>query len=332
MTGLPRNTVIVGDALDQLGRLPADSVDCIVTSPPYFAARDYGHRDQLGHESDVDGWVRDLRAVFTAAARVLKPTGALWLNLGDSYARHPAEGARTKSLLLGPERLALALAADGWTLRNKVIWAKTNPMPSSVRDRLTCTYEVVYFFTRSQHYFFDLDSIREPLRTRARPTTSDPSRAYPPAGTGAPIRGSSLANDNRGLSRLKAAGVAGNVRGKNPGDVWSLATASYRGLHFATFPTGLVDRPLLSTCPARACASCGRPQHDRPCSCGSRQTVPGVVLDPFFGAGTVALAAERLGRDWLGIELNPAFADLAEQRLTGARARRAEAPVRRGGR
>jgi DNA modification methylase len=165
MTVLPRNTILIGDARRRLAELPPESVDCVITSPPYFAARDYGQRDQIGHEPDADGWVDELRLVLVGVARVLKPSGALWLNLGDGYARHPDEGAPTKSLLLAPERVALALNADGWTLRNKVIWSKTNPMPSSVRDRLTCTYEVVYFFTRSQRCYFDLDAIREPLRT-----------------------------------------------------------------------------------------------------------------------------------------------------------------------
>src|SRR5262245_27518351 len=144
MSALPRNTIIVGDARERLRKLPPASIDCVNTSPPYFAARDYGHQSQIGHEDDVEAWVKELLTVFSEVARVLKPSGAMWLNLGDGYARMPSEGAPRKSLLLAPERLILALCADGWLLRNKVIWAKTNPMPSSTPDRLSCTYEVLY--------------------------------------------------------------------------------------------------------------------------------------------------------------------------------------------
>jgi len=319
MTGLPRNTILIGDARSRLAELPPESVDCVITSPPYFAARDYGQREQIGHEPDIQRWVEELRIVLAGVARVLKPTGALWLNLGDGYARHSSEGALTKSLLLAPERVALALSADGWTLRNKVIWSKTNPMPSSVRDRLTCTYEVVYFITRTPRYYFNLDAIREPLRSTKPQGASAPVRSYPPRGAGAPLRAGSLANENHGLSRLKAAGIAGHPKGKNPGDVWRLATASFHGQHFATFPLSLIERPLLATCPKTICRACGQPVDIVPCTCGTTDTRPGVVLDPFFGAGTVGLAAEQHGRDWLGVELSPTYAALADQRLASAR-------------
>lgn len=321
MTALPRNRILVGDVRQRLSELPPASVDCIITSPPYFNARNYGHDGQLGLESSVDAWVRELRLVCRKLARVLTPTGGLWLNLGDSYARTARDGAARKCLLLAPERLALALTEDGWLLRNKVIWAKSNPMPSSVPDRLTPTHEVVYFLTRSPRYRFDLDAIREPLRTTQRQTARDPGRSYPPAEAGPTTRAT---NTNHGLSRLKAAGRAGHPLGKNPGDVWRLATANYRGGHFAVFPSGLAERPLLATCPRRVCLGCGQPADPPRCTCrlGTR---PGLVLDPFLGTGTTAVVAERHGRDWLGIELNPAYAALAEARLTAARARR---PVR----
>jgi len=141
-------------------------------------------------------------------------------------------------------------------------------MPSSVRDRLSCTYEVIYFFTRSPRYYFNLDAIRTPLRTRQRQTTRNPERRYPPAGTGSPTRASRTANANRGLSHLKASGRAGHPDGKNPGDIWTLSTAGFRGAHFATFPTTLVERPLLATCPATVCSECGRPA-PMTCGCGA---------------------------------------------------------------
>src|SRR5579859_2029963 len=144
MTELPRNTILIGDATTRLRELPNASVDCVITSPPYYQLRNYQAAGQIGLEPSVDGWVRALTPVFAEAARVLKPTGALWLNLGDSFSRHHRYGAAPKSLLLAPERLLLALSQEGWIVRNKVIWSKTNPLPSSVTDRLSLTYEVVY--------------------------------------------------------------------------------------------------------------------------------------------------------------------------------------------
>jgi site-specific DNA-methyltransferase (adenine-specific) len=135
----PRNLVIVGDALGELRQLPEASVDQVLTSPPYFRLRDYQTTGQLGLEGHVDEWVSSLRAVARQVQRVLVPTGSFWLNLADTYSTQPAQGADKKSLVLGLERLALALLADGWLLRNKIVWQKANPMPSSVRDRLTCT-------------------------------------------------------------------------------------------------------------------------------------------------------------------------------------------------
>jgi site-specific DNA-methyltransferase (adenine-specific) len=327
MKRLPLGTVLIGDVRERLAGLPDASVDCVITSPPYFRLRDYGISGQIGLEDTVDGWVDELRLTFRGLARVLKPTGSVWLNLGDSYSRHPRSGAPAKSLLLGPERLALALLADGWTVRNKVVWAKTNTMPTSVRDRLSCQWETLYLLTRSRHYFFDLDAIRVPHRSgqagRRRASTaiiptSRPSWAGPLAGT------------NAGLARLKANGMVGHRLGKNPGDVWTMASSNYRGAHFATFPESLVVRPLLASCPERVCRDCGEPWQREParvvdghyvrgqlaagCACQA-PFQPGVVLDPFMGAGTVGVVAARHRRDWLGIELNPEFAGLAMERI-----------------
>lgn len=137
MTG--RNQLLVGDARKLLPSLTEGSVDCVITSPPYFRLRNYDERNQIGLEPNVAGWVNELRDIVRQLARVLKPTGSLWLNLGDTYSHHERDDARPKSLLLGPERLALAMTRDGWVIRSKVIWAKSNPMPTSVRDRLSCT-------------------------------------------------------------------------------------------------------------------------------------------------------------------------------------------------
>jgi len=314
----PHNTILLGDAATRLRELPAASVDCVITSPPYYRLRDYGVAGQLGLEPTVDAWVENLRAVCGELARVLKPTGSLWLNLGDAYSRAPRYGAPPKSLFLAPERLLVALAADGWIVRNKVVWAKTNPMPETVMDRLTTAHDAVYFLTRSPRYFFDLDAVRLPFR-----------------------------HDASSAAILDA---EVDWRGGNPGDVWHLPRASLRA-HGATFPVQLVEWPLLATCPERVCARCSAPwlrwpgrsvvigkrrrqphvgfvrrydAHWRVArtlgrlapGCGCRAgTRLGLVLDPFSGTGTVGVVAQQHGRDWLGIEINPAYVRLAERRL-----------------
>jgi hypothetical protein len=304
--------------------LPSASVDCVITSPPYYLLRDYGVDGQIGLEDSVNGWVDELRVVMGGLARVLKPTGSVWLNLADSYSRHPRYGAPAKSLLLGPERLALGLMADGWIVRNRVAWSKPNPMPSSVKDRLNATWEVIYLLTREPRYQFDLDVIRVPHRSKRGRVSRTSSRTLP-VPTGPPVWAGPLAGSNSGLLKLKAAGLAGHPLGANPGDAWSIATAGFRGAHFATFPPALVTKPLLASCPERVCRSCGLAwkRHGSPserrklrpvCSCKAGWR-PGLALDPFFGAGTVGVVAKLHHRDWLGIELNPKFARLAEERI-----------------
>lgn len=330
-----RNRILVGDVRERLAEVTAESVDCVITSPPYFQLRDYGHAGQLGLEATVDEWADGLRDVLRDIGRVLKPTGAVWVNLGDSYSRHEKHGAPAKSLLLGPERFSLKLLEDGWIVRNKIVWAKSNPMPSSVRDRLSCTWEVIYLLSRSGSYFFDLDTIRIPHRSTRAPRKQSRSapHVYPAPGTGAPAWGNNPQTGNRALAELNDQGVVGHPLGKNPGDVWETGTASFRGAHFATFPIKLIERPLLATCPEKVCAGCARPWQREPmrrlgqlavrgelrkaCEC-DRGWHPGLVLDPFLGSGTVALAAIAHRRDWLGIELNPDYAVIAEQRIAAA--------------
>lgn len=324
-----RNVILVGDAREQLRRLPAVSVDCVVTSPPYFALRNYGVRGQLGLERSVLEWLGNLLCVIEEVARVLKPAGTLWLNLGDSYSRREAQGAPPKGLVLAPERLLLALAARGWTVRNKVVWAKPNPMPASVRDRLTSSWEPVYVLTRSRHYFFDLDAIREPHRSVRSAGGRRLRGTRPPAWAGP------LAGTQSGLDVLHAHGLPGHPLGKNPGDVWTVPAGRGRGGHHATFPEALLRRPILAGTPERVCVACGlaweRARIGRVvgrlallgalapvCLCGAAHR-PGVVLDPFMGSGTVSVVAESLGRDWVGIELNPRFAEQAERRIRRAR-------------
>lgn len=329
MKTLPRNTILTGDADSVLAGLLTGSVDCVVTSPPYAnALRDYGVAGQLGREPSVTEYVENLMAVLRHVRRVLKDSGALWLNLGDSFSKHIGQGAPRGSLLLVPQRVALALSADGWIVRNVAIWQKPNPLPESVRDRLSTTYEVVIFATKNRRYFFDLDAIRVPHRSagQRRPAAGDARFRYQ--------------GGNNGMGKLKAEGRVGHKNGKNPGDVWTITTATDRRGHQATFPEPLIERPILATCPERICVQCDTPwirptrikshptaegmRHSRevgelsPCDCFAPSR-PGVVLDPFMGTGTTAVVAERLGRDWLGIELNPTFVKLADDRLRSAR-------------
>lgn len=334
---VPRNEILLGDALTRLRELPDASVDCVVTSPPYFRLRNYGVSGQLGLEGHVDSWVDGLRDVLAECGRVLVPTGTLWLNLGDSYATHPREGAARKSLVMGPERLALALIGDGWIIRNKIVWAKTNTIPTSVRDRLATKHEVIYLLTRNPRYYFDLDSVREPHTSR--PPKRPSSRRKRKGAARPPRRQDNTrpawlgpnSDSDLGLAALHAAGIVGHPLGKNPGDVWSLAVSRYRGAHFATYPEPLIERILQAGCPRMRCSTCRKPwtrvlvrrgqeatrQPPRPtCDCGA-QAEPGLVLDPFLGSGTTAVVARRLGLDWLGIELNPEYVTLAEQRIRG---------------
>lgn len=332
MNSLLRNRMLTGDASRWLRQLPQASVDCVMTSPPYVGLRNYGHPGQIGAEPSVEEWVEHLRTVMSQVAGVLKPSGTCWLNLGDAYARHQRHGAPPKSRLLAPERLALALLADGWIIRNVIVWHKPNPTPSSVRDRLTCAWEPIFLLTRSPHYFLDLDAIRIPHTSRRAPSRQSVEHRGRPAWAGP------LAGDQSGLDRLHAQGLPGHPLGKNPGDVWTVATSGYRSGHHAAFPEALVERPVLAGCPERVCTTCGQPWGRQPatrqlgclavlgklypsCTCRSRWT-PGLVLDPFMGSGTTALVAERLGRDWLGVELNPDFVALAERRLDRARQQR----------
>ena len=321
-SSLPRNQIIVGDALTTLRSLPGASVDTILTSPAYYLLRDYQVEGQLGMEPSVSEWVDHLVAVCDELARVLRPTGSMWLNLGDSYSRHLRFGAPPKSLLLGPERLLVALAERGWIIRNKVVWAKPNPMPASVVDRLNTTWEPMFLLVRSPRYYFHLDGIREPHRSN-RPPVKSPSQRVKYDGNKRPDWAGPLAGSNSGLLRARAEGRSGHPLGKNPGDVWTVATASFGGQHYATFPAGLIERPIKATCPERVCSSCGRPwswvdASLHPSCCCKAAARPGLVLDPFMGAGTTALVAQKLARDWLGIEINRDYAHLATERIIKA--------------
>ena len=311
---VPRNMVLLGDALDRLRQLPDSSVDTVLTSPPYFRLRDYAADGQLGLEAHVDQWIERLVEISAEVHRVLVPTGTYWLNLGDTYSAHRSQGAARKSLLMAPERLALRLQQSGWIIRNKIVWAKPNPMPTSIKDRLNCTYEFVYVLAKQPDYFFDLDAIRVPHRstlTKPRALKERAAEAW---------RGPN-GDTVVGLDVLKAEGRVGHPLGKNPGDVWQIATSAVPG-HHAVFPIRLASRAIQAGCPEARCTHCRMPWRRRviralggtamraalapTCDCEAPRE-PGLVLDPFLGSGTTAVAAEQLQRHWLGIELNRRF-------------------------
>jgi DNA modification methylase len=340
-------TLHIGDALQVLAEMSDASADCIVTSPPYWAKRDYGVAGQYGLEAAPATYVATLRAVFREARRVLAEDGTCWLNLGDSYsaggaaptglhtylgrglAGRQTPGLGAKNLLGLPSQVALALQADGWIIRNAIVWHKPNAMPESVRDRLNCRYELIFLLVKSRHYWFDLDPIRTPH------ATGHPARRHAPArcdlrrpgtrqpgqhpGDGKPSGVRPGGEDTHGSRPPKygphsrqviAARRYGTGRGRrahpggrNPGDVWSIPTRPYRGPHFAAYPLEIPTRCIQAGC---------KPG--------------GMVLDPFCGTGTTGLAALALGRHFTGIDLNPAFAALAAERL-----RHAAAPGNDGG-
>lgn len=298
-----------GDSLEILRGLPDASVDCCVTSPPYFGLRDYGEAGQYGLEASPAEYVETMRAVFAEVRRVLADDGTLWLNLGDSYSgswgnqgrkqergsqrpingpmmtpvhdgRYPTTGHNTgaikpgappaKNLMGMPWRTAFALQDDGWILRNAVVWQKPNPMPSSVSDRLNNSYEHVFLLSKSRRYWFDLDPIREPH-------VSTPDR-----------EGKNALRGQKSIRPVGPRSGAYSEGGRNPGDVWTIATQPFSAAHFAVMPHALAERAILAGC---------KPG--------------GTVLDPFSGSGTTGLAAAKHGRKYVGIDLNADYLDLS---------------------
>jgi DNA modification methylase len=321
-------TLYVGDARAVLAGMPGQSANCIVTSPPYWGKRDYGVAGQYGHEDSPAAYVETMRDVFREARRVLADDGTCWLNLGDSYSAsgggatgmhaylgehittHRASGLGAKNLLGLPWRVAFALQDDGWILRNAVIWHKPNAMPESVRDRLSCRHELLFLLVKQPAYWFDLDPIRIPPATSIRRNhethTATGTRTHPPGHPGSPTRRPKYGPGTREVTTARRYGgrhTRGHPNGRNPGDVWSIPTRPYSGPHFAAYP---IDLPLR-------CIAAG-------CKPG------GTVLDPFAGSGTTGLAAIRLGRKFIGIDLSPDFAHLAVERLAQALADRNEEP------
>ncbi|MFD7169131.1 DNA-methyltransferase [Streptomyces violascens] len=277
-------TLLRGDATTVLAALPKNSVDCVVTSPPYYATRDWG-AGQIGQEDTPAAYLNALRAVFREVHRVLRDDGTCFVNIADVYATGPA-ARRTvvpgqppvavKSLLGLPWRLMLALQTDGWLIRNEVVWAKPNAIPESCRDRLARRHEPVYLLTKSARYHFDLDAIRQPYtgdRALSRRAHRSANKLNTVRGTWPPL-------------------VAREANGRNPGTVWTIPTRPTRHLHTAAFPLDLALRCISAGCPPGA-----------------------VTLDPFSGSGTTLEASLRLDRRAIGIDVRADFHAYAEVRL-----------------
>ena len=297
------STIYHGDALEILPTLEPQSINCCVTSPPYWGLRDYGVEGQLGLESTPEEYVEKLVEVFREVKRVLRDDGTLWLNLGDSYisqggervygssddttGRGDAVGARitsqslpAKNLVGIPWRVAFALQADGWYLRQDIIWHKPNPMPESVKDRCTKAHEYIFLLSKSAKYYYDADAIKEPLAESSKATLAQKGLASQVGSDRVPFK----TNGN-----MKA---VGNAAGRNKRSVWTVTTKPFKGAHFATFPPDLIEPCILAGCPKG-----------------------GTVLDPFGGAGTTALVAKRNGRNAVACELNPEYSEIAAERL-----------------
>lgn len=348
-----QDQVLEGDVIDQLRKLPGDLVDCVVTSPPYWSLRDYEVEGQIGMEPHPNDYINKLVQVFREVRRVLKPTGTVFLNLGDTYyiksgsnfkgsndsysAQADKVGIRagnqlrelfcdgkwlqSKQKLMLPERIAIAMQDEGWILRNSIVWYKPNHMPSSVTDRLTGSYESVFFFTKQQAYYFNLNAIRRVYTEATYKRISEPNVMNQTGGTKqATLRGlPESKGDNASKCNLMVQGLAkkvlkhdlavgrmgnfsysdplhtkpNNPSGANPGDVWSLTLEPSKIAHIATFPTKLVKLCLKCGCPA-----------------------DGLVLDPFAGSGTTLYVARKMAYHYLGIELKPEYVELARARMS----------------
>ena len=364
-------TILVGDVRTRLAEIPDGSVQTCITSPPYWGLRDYGQDDQIGLEQSPDEYVQSMVEVFKEVNRVLRDDGTLWLNLGDSYSgsgkgpsgnlgkkhdernmekKHSAivpDGLKSKDLVGIPWRVAFALQADNWYLRQDIIWAKPNPMPESVTDRCTKSHEYLFLLTKSSKYYFDNEAIKEPAVAGRK------------AGNKVPQKGTSVEGMEIRNGLFKAQQQIYETRNKR--DVWTIASKPFKGAHFAVMPEALVEPCILAGTSENGCCSiCGAsyvrviekgeiserktrnnmvnviPGRDKPsrmnsvdmqvvpkttigweqsCNCKDSKISSSLVLDPFTGSGTVAVVALRNGRSFIGTELNPEYADIAYDRI-----------------
>jgi DNA modification methylase len=278
------NTILCGDSEVVLAGFPAESLDSIVTSPPYFQQRNYGSSDQIGNETSPEQYIQELMGVFRECNRVLKKTGTLWLNLGDKY--------QNGRLLGMPWRVAFAMKELGWILRSDIIWHKTNAMPSSVKNRPTTDHEYVFLFSKSSDYFYNADAIREPHVTFSENSRMKGGRGHFGKRGGTPEVGKNRGNANLHNSRWDQ---AFHPLGRNKRTVWAITLSKFPEAHFAVFPEQLVETCVLASTKPK-----------------------GIVLDPFLGSGTTAVVAQRIGRSFIGIDCNKEYCALAHKRLEKA--------------
>ena len=315
--------IIAGDCIEGMRTLPDASVHCCVTSPPYWGLRDYGHDGQIGLEATPEAYVARMVEVFREVRRVLRDDGTCWVNLGDTYANAPvgrfngggfvdvsaatggrdlsgvatsglvnklkASGLKQKDLVGIPWRVAFALQADGWWLRQDIIWHKPNPMPESVRDRCTKAHEYVFLLTKSERYYYDADAVSEAVACVRGPGNKKPLKGVEEDGEKHRTR----AGLHKAAERWREEGPP---ESRNRRSVWTVTTKPYGGAHFAVMPSDLVEPCIKAGCPEG-----------------------GTVLDPFAGSGTTLAVAAELGRSGIGCELNPEYIGLAERRIKDAR-------------
>ena len=257
--------IIQGNSFKKLKQIDDESIDCCITSPPYYGLRDYGESDQIGQEDTYQEYIENLVNIFEEVRRVLKSNGTLWLNLGDTY--------ENKNLMGIPFRVAFALQEKGWYLRQDIIWHKPSPMPESVKDRCTKSHEYIFLFSKNEKYYFDNESIKEKSKYPNGPNSPEKVKAV------------------QGVYSVNLKKIKGNAK-KNKRSVWSINTVPLKDAHFATFPPKLIEPMILAGCPET-----------------------GTVLDPFGGAGTTALVADRLNRNAVLIELNEEYINITKKRL-----------------
>lgn len=273
--------VICGDAAEVLKTLPHNSVNMCVTSPPYYGLRDYGEDGQIGLEHAPQEYVSRLVQVFDEVKRVLADDGTLWLNIGDTYSNKSNGTVKQKDLIGIPWMLAFALRERGWYLRSDIIWYKKNRLPEGVKDRLTKCHEHIFLLAKSPKYYFDYKAIQEPLK--------EVSKARYKRGRSA----NSKYVGQQSITQVRENFSDFDQEFRRKRDVWEVATNTYKmDEHFAMFPEKLIEPCILA---------------------GSREG--GVVLDPFFGSGTTGAVAKRLGREYIGIDLNPRYIEKAEMRI-----------------
>jgi DNA modification methylase len=311
-------TILLGSALDILKTIPDSTIQCVVTSPPYFGLRDYGIDGQIGVEHTPMEYINNLLSIFREVKRTLKNDGTLWVNIGDSYAgsmngsndhrnkdglgmvpsdRYKGQkpglaGLKSKDLIGIPWMLAFALRSDGWYLRQDIIWSKPNPTPESVKDRCTKSHEYIFLFSKSKHYYYNAEAIKEPQKytsIRRAYSNNNVSERKDANSNEYAISGNS---QNKSYELMRNKLENGWDPNRNKHDVWTITTKPYKGAHFASYPPDLIDPCILA---------------------GSR---PGdTILDPFNGSGTTGEVAIRHRRNYIGIEIKPEYIKLTNKRL-----------------